>query len=112
MKTTVIRDVEQPAERKRFKRVAAAVAIVAALAVAGGVGYYVGSRHDQAQAVETTVYEVAENETLWDIAKTVTDDEHDVRKTVWSLQQLNGLDNDCTLQPGQKIKIAPNGGNR
>ena len=112
MKTMVIRDVEQPTERKRFKRVAAAVAIVAALALAGGVGYYAGSRHDQAQTVETTVHEVADNETLWDIAADVTDNEHDIRRTVYSLQQLNGLDNNCTLQPGQKIKIAPNGGNR
>lgn len=112
MKTMEIRDVEQPAERKTFKHVVAAVAIAAALTVAGGIGYYAVSRHDQAQTVETTVHEVADNETLWDIAADVTDNEHDIRRTVYSLQQLNGLDNNCTLQPGQKIKIAPNGGNR
>ena len=112
MITMEIRDIERPAERKTFKHVAAAVAIVAALTLAGGIGYYVGSHHDQQEVVEVTTYEVAENETIWDIAKTVTDNEHDVRRTVYSLQQLNGLDNNCTLQPGQKIKIAPNGGNR
>lgn len=112
MRTMEIRDIERPAERKTFKHVAAAVAIAAALTLAGGIGCYVGSHHDQQEVVNVTVHEVADNETLWDIAADVTDNEHDIRRTVYSLQQLNGLDNNCALQPGQKIKIAPNGGNR
>ena len=49
--------------------------------------------------------EVAAGDTLWDIAgEYMSDTESDIRHDVYTLQQINGLE-DASVDVGQKIKV-------
>ncbi len=47
---------------------------------------------------------VKEGDTLWVIAKRITQKEDDVRKTVWEIRNLNDLDGSL-IRPGQVLKV-------
>lgn len=110
MKAIEVREhqAEQRPQRKRFKRIASAVAFTLALATACGVGWYAGAKlaYEQEAAEIQKIHYVEEGETLWDIAAELASDEQDVRKIVYDLQKLNGIAPDADLKVGQKIVIA------
>lgn len=97
----------EPKRKPKFQVVRMGLALVAAF----GVGMYVGSTTPWVDAKTiandtAAVHVVEPGETVWDIARSVADEQGiDVREIVYQLQINNDLDDDCTLTPGQKIVI-------
>ncbi|MFR6311776.1 LysM peptidoglycan-binding domain-containing protein [Anaerofustis stercorihominis] len=51
------------------------------------------------------VYTVQANDTLWDIAKNITDDSTDVRQTIYEIGKLNDIDENQSIEVGQRILL-------
>ena len=100
-------------QRETPKRVGHAIRMGLAITMALSVGFCVGRYAASAAApavalaAETARIHIVEpDETVWDIARPVADEQGiDVREIVYQLQINTDLDDDCTLTPGQKIVI-------
>ncbi|MFW7413953.1 LysM peptidoglycan-binding domain-containing protein [Demequina sp. SO4-18] len=75
--------------------VAALVALLAPRAFAGG---------EASETIAFDTYTVAQGETLWSIAESMTGPGEDVRDTVGQLQTLNAM-GDSSLRAGEQIYI-------
>lgn len=97
----------EPKRKPRFRMIRAGLAI----AMAFGIGLYLGSATPWSQAETVAndtaaVHVVEPGETVWDIARPVADDQGmDIREVVYQLEINNDLDNECTLKPGQRLII-------
>lgn len=97
----------RPKRKSRFRMIRTGMAI----ALAFGVGLYLGSATPWSQAEtianDTAIIHVVDtDETLWEIAGPVADKTgQDVREVIYQLQVNNNLGPDPTLQPGQKLII-------
>jgi hypothetical protein len=82
-----------------------------AIAMAFGVGLYLGSTTPWSQAEtianDTAIIHVVDtDETLWEIAGPIADKTgQDVREIIYQIQVNNGLGPDPTLKPGQRLVI-------
>lgn len=97
----------RPKRKPRFRMIRTGLAI----AMAFGIGLYLGSATPWSQA-ETVVNDTAiihvvdKDETLWEIAGPVADKTgQDIREVIYQIQVNNGLDQDCTVRPGQQLVI-------
>lgn len=97
----------EPRRKPKFQVVRAGLAI----AMAFGVGLYLGSTTPWSQA-ETVVNDTAiihvvdKDETLWEIAGPVADKTgQDIREVIYQIQVNNGLGPNPTLKPGQRLVI-------
>lgn len=109
MKTMKIYDhgLTKQKRKPRFRMIRTGLAI----ALAFGVGLYIGSTTPQADA-ETiandtaAVHVVEPGETVWDIARPVADAHgQDIREVIYLMEVNNNLDQNDTLTPGQKLII-------
>ena len=97
----------RPKRKPRFRTIRTGMAI----ALAFGVGLYIGSATPWSQAETVAadtaiVHIVDEGETVWDIARPVADAQGmDIREVVYQLEINNNLDDECTLKPGQRLVI-------
>ncbi|MEN6412668.1 MAG: LysM domain-containing protein [Veillonellales bacterium] len=58
--------------------------------------------------VDTTTYEtvyVKPGDTVWQIAAKYTTDKDDIRKLIYEIRQINKLDNNAKVYPGQTLKV-------
>lgn len=109
MKTMKIYDhgLTRSKRKPRFRMIRTGLAI----AMAFGIGLYLGSATPWSQAETVTadtaiIHIVDKGETLWQIASPVADKTgQDIREVIYEIQINNDLDDDCTLTPGQKIVI-------
>ena len=97
----------RPKRKPRFRMIRTGLAI----ALAFGVGLYLGSATPWSQAETVAadtaiVHVVDEGETLWQIAGPVADKTgQDVREVIYQIQINNDLGPDPTLKPGQRLVI-------
>lgn len=97
----------EPKRKPRFRIIRAGLAI----AMAFGVGLYLGSTTpwSQAEAVaaDTAIIHVVDkDETLWEIAGPVADKTgQDIREVIYEIQINNDLGPNPTLKPGQRLVI-------
>ena len=109
MKTMKIYEhgLNRPKRKPRFRMIRAGLAI----AMAFGVGLYLGSATpwSQAETVATDtgiIHVVNEGETLWQIAGPVADKTgQDIREVIYQIQVNNDLGPNPTLKPGQRLVI-------
>lgn len=109
MKTMKIYDhgLTRPKRKSRFRMIQTGLAI----AMAFGVGLYLGSTTPWAQAEtianDTAIIHVVDtDETLWEIAGPIADKTgQDVREVIYEIQINNDLGPDPTLKPGQRLVI-------
>lgn len=97
----------RPKRKPRFWMIRTGLAI----AMAFGVGLYLGSTTPWSQA-ETVVNDTAiihvvdKDETLWEIAGPVADKTgQDIREVIYQIQVNNDLGPNPTLKPGQRLII-------
>ncbi|WP_373665544.1 LysM domain-containing protein [Sporomusa silvacetica] len=58
--------------------------------------------------VDNTTYEtvyVKPGDTVWQIAAKYTTDKDDVRELIYEIRQINKLDNNARVYPGQVLKM-------
>ena len=97
----------RPKRKPRFRMIRTGLAI----AMAFGVGLYLGSTTPWSQAEtianDTAIIHVVDtDETLWEIAGPIADKTgQDVREIIYQIQVNNGLGPDPTLKPGQRLVI-------
>lgn len=97
----------RPKRKPRFRMIRAGLAI----AIAFGVGLYIGSTTPWSQAetvaADTAIIHVVDDgETLWQIAGPVADRSgQDVREVIYQIQVNNDLGPNPTLKPGQRLVI-------
>lgn len=96
----------EPRRKPKFQVVRAGLALVAAF----GVGLYIGTTPwSQAETIASDtaiIHVVDKDETLWEIAGPVADKTgQDIREVIYQIQVNNGLDQDCTVRPGQQLVI-------
>lgn len=109
MKTMKIYDhgLTRSKRKPRFRMIQTGLAI----AMAFGVGLYLGSATPWSQAEtianDTAIIHVVDtDETLWEIAGPVADKTgQDIREVIYQIQVNNNLDQDCTVRPGQQLVI-------
>lgn len=109
MKTMKIYDhgLARSKRKPRFRMIQTGLAI----AMAFGVGLYLGSATPWSQAEtianDTAIIHVVDtDETLWEIAGPVADKTgQDIREVIYQIQVNNGLGLDPTLKPGQRLVI-------
>lgn len=109
MKTMKIYDhgPTRPKRKPRFRMIRTGLAI----AMAFGVGLYIGSTTPWSQAETVAadtaiVHVVDEGETLWQIAGPVADRSgQDIREVIYEIQINNDLGPDPTLKTGQRLVI-------
>ena len=109
MKTMKIYDhgLTRPKRKSRFRMIQTGLAI----AMAFGVGLYLGSATPWSQAETVAadtaiVHIVDEGETLWQIAGPIADQTgQDVREVIYQLQVNNDLGPNPTLKVGQRLVI-------
>ena len=93
--------------RPRFRMIRTGLAI----AMAFGVGMFLGSTTPWSQAETVAndtaaVHVVEPGETVWDIARPVADAQgQDIREIIYLMEVNNGLDQNDTLTPGQRLII-------
>lgn len=93
--------------KPRFRTIRTGVAI----AMAFGVGLYIGSTTPWSQAetvaADTAIVHVVDtDETLWEIAGPIADKTgQDVREVIYEISVNNGLGPNPTLKPGQRLVI-------
>lgn len=97
----------EPKRKPRFRMIRAGLAI----AMAFGVGLYLGSTTPWSQAetvaADTAIIHVVDkDETLWEIAGPVADKTgQDIREVIYEIQINNDLGPNPTLKPGQGLVI-------
>lgn len=97
----------RPKRKPRFRMIRAGLAI----AMAFGIGLYIGSTTPWAQAETVAndtgiIHVVNEGETLWQIAGPVADKTgQDIREVIYQIQVNNDLGPNPTLKPGQRLVI-------
>lgn len=97
----------EPKRKPRFRMIRAGLAI----AMAFGVGLYLGSTTPWSQAetvaADTAIIHVVDkDETLWEIAGPVADKTgQDIREVIYEIQINNDLGPNPTLKPGQRLVI-------
>jgi LysM repeat protein len=79
------------------------VAVVLVLLLATGVGASVGTSVSL-ESAEFVTHQVADGDTLWDIASVHTPPSEDVRRTVYEIRVANGLEGSLIV-PGQILRI-------
>lgn len=85
-----------------------AKSFLAMIGLVCGIGIYTGMgfSNETVQADDVEVHVVDKDETVWDIARPIADDQGmDIREIIYQIKINNGLDDECTLRPGQKIII-------
>ena len=93
--------------KPRFRMIRAGLAI----AMAFGIGMYLGSATPWSQAetvaADTAIIHVVDkDETLWEIAGPIADKTgQDIREVIYQLQVNNDLGPNPTLKPGQRLVI-------
>lgn len=98
---------KEPKRKPRFRMIRAGLAI----AMAFGIGLYLGSATPWSQAETVAadtaiVHVVDEGETLWQIAGPVADKTgQDIREVIYQISVNNGLGPNPTLKPGQRLVI-------
>lgn len=109
MKTMKIYDhgLTKPKCKPRFRTLRTGLAI----AMAFGVGLYLGSATPWSQAETVAndtaiIHVVDKDETLWEIAGPIADKTgYDVRDVIYQIQINNDLGPNPTLKPGQRLVI-------
>ncbi|CDF04917.1 putative uncharacterized protein [Megasphaera elsdenii CAG:570] len=109
MKTMKIYDhgLTKPKRKTRFRMIRTGLAI----AMAFGIGLYLGSTTPWSQAEtianDTAIIHVVDtDETLWEIAGPVADKTgQDIREVIYEIQINNDLGPNPTLKPGQRLVI-------
>lgn len=109
MKTMKIYDhgLTRPKRKSRFRMIQTGLAI----AMAFGVGLYLGSATTWSQAETIAndtaiIHVVNKDETLWEIAGPIADKTgQDVREVIYQIQINNDLGPNPTLKPGQRLVI-------
>ncbi|WP_337465709.1 LysM domain-containing protein [Megasphaera sp.] len=109
MKTMKIYDhgLTRPKRKSRFRMIQTGLAI----AMAFGVGLYLGSATPWSQAETIAndtaiIHVVNKDETLWEIAGPIADKTgQDVREVIYQIQINNDLGPNPTLKPGQRLVI-------
>ena len=97
----------RPKRNPRFRTIRTGLAI----ALAFGVGLYLGSTTPWSQAETIAndpaiIHVVDKDETLWEIAGPVADKPgQDIREVIYQIQVNNGLGPNPTLKPGQRLVI-------
>lgn len=97
----------RPKRKSRFRMIRTGMAI----ALAFGVGLYLGSTTPWSQAETVAadtaiIHVVGTDETLWEIAGPVADKTgQDIREVIYQIQINNGLGPNPTLKPGQRLVI-------
>lgn len=84
-----------------------AKSFLAMAVLACGIGIYTGlMAGDRVQADDVQVVTVETGETVWDVARPIADAQGiDIREVVYQIKVNNGLDQDCTVRPGQQLVI-------
>lgn len=85
----------------------AVFALSATVLVAAAVGWAFPLRPCEALSSEpivTTTVTVQPGDTVWGIARRVSGDDADLRRVVYSISQLNNLEN-AVIRPGQAILV-------
>lgn len=109
MKTMKIYDhgLTRPKRKSRFRMIQTGLAI----AMAFGVGLYLGSATPWSQAETIAndtaiIHVVNKDETLWEIAGPIADKTgQDIREVIYQIQINNDLGPNPTLKPGQRLVI-------
>ncbi len=78
--------------------------IIAIAAIAGIATVGIGVAEQSPPKVEEIVYTVQPNDTLWNIARQHSNDDHDIREIIYNIRQDNHIGNEV-LQPGTKLLI-------
>lgn len=97
----------EPKRKPRFRMIRTGLAI----AMAFGIGLYLGSATPWSQAetvaADTAIIHVVDkDETLWEIAGPVADKTgQDIREVIYEIQINNDLGPNPTLKPGQRLVI-------
>lgn len=98
---------KEPKRKPRFRMIRAGLAI----AMAFGIGLYLGSATPWSQAETIAndtaiIHVVNKDETLWEIAGPIADKTgQDVREVIYQIQINNDLGPNPTLKPGQRLVI-------
>ncbi len=109
MKTMKIYDhgLTRPKRKSHFRMIQTGLAI----AMAFGVGLYLGSATPWSQAETIAndtaiIHVVNKDETLWEIAGPIADKTgQDIREVIYQIQINNDLGPNPTLKPGQRLVI-------
>jgi len=77
------------------------------VALSFGVGLYTGvSMATEAKTAPVNIVEVEAGQTVWDIARPVADNRGaDIREVLEQIQADNGLDDNFSVRPGQKLVV-------
>lgn len=54
---------------------------------------------------EYVTVRVCSGDTVWDIAGRQASDKEDIRDIIWQIREMNRLDKNAFLQPGQMLRI-------
>ena len=98
---------KEPKRKPRFRMIRAGLAI----AMAFGIGLYLGSATPWSQAETIAndtaiIHVVNKDETLWEIAGPIADKTgQDVREVIYQIQVNNELGPNPVLKPGQRLVI-------
>lgn len=108
MKTMKIYDEPKPRRIPKRGPLFGAKSFLAMAVMACGIGIYtgLGMAGDRVQADDVQVVTVETGETVWDVARPIADAQGiDIREVVYQIKVNNGLDQDCTVRPGQQLVI-------
>lgn len=108
MKTMKIYDEPKPRRIPKRGPLFGAKSFLAMAVMACGIGIYtgLGMAGDRVQADDVQVVTVETGENVWDVARPIADAQGiDIREVVYQIKVNNGLDQDCTVRPGQQLVI-------
>lgn len=93
--------------RAKCRRLHEAVTFCLGLALACGVGIYLGhTAGEEAYHKEMSrIHCVQPEETLWDIAADITGDDEDIRQVIYRIQKENNIAGNEDIRPGQRLVI-------
>ncbi len=99
---------ERPAKRAQKKPLSlGAKAVIVLLVLDFGAGIYTGvNLATEAKPDTASIVEVQTGQTVWDIARPVADARGaDIREVLAQIQSDNGLDDNFSVRPGQKLVV-------